>query len=296
MPNLAGVRPRWCATRPHRSSRPRRRRCATRWRRSSRCKERPYRPASAAAPPQPPPPGGRPRQRRSTAEHDLTVELTDGAVSSASSRALAALTFTRKPAITESIFEQEVRSGTPRAPHWPRRCSPDGRTSGWPPGRQPAARSAGARRDRAGDPRRRRRALSADLYGQISQTVQCPATAPVPRSARGATRPGSVLRAATASAPPCPTRCPRPACATLDCSVLDATSKRAVSRSGLPRPRGDYPSARSCLRRAPAAPGTRSPREAAVPSRLQPLTTSIAQRAAVVSTLSDRTWLVEATT
>lgn len=108
----------------------------------------------------------------------------------------------------------------------------------------------------------------------------------------------SVLLAATASAAPLPYPVLRDRRArTLDCSVLDATtaSERFPGRVSSPRPRGDY------LERTVLAcaehllrPGLRSPREAAVLSRLQPLTTSIAQRAAVVSTLSDRTWLVEA--
>ena len=104
-----------------------------------------------------------------------------------------------------------------------------------------------------------------------------------------------LLAALASAAPPALPGAPRPA-AHARPLILDATtaSERFPGRSPPAAPRGLLERTVLACTEHLLRPGLRSPREAAVLSRLQPLTTSIAQRAAVVSTLSDRTWLVEA--
>ena len=110
-------------------------------------------------------------------EHDLTVELTGRELSSSRhplTWALSAFTFTLVPAITESIFEQEVRvrdaEGTPLAAAvLTGRLTRSVGVATWAGNRLldllVRDETEQVTRDAAG------RALSADLYGQISQTV-----------------------------------------------------------------------------------------------------------------------------
>lgn len=83
----------------------------------------------------------------------------------------------------------------------------------------------------------------------------------------------------------------------LDCDVLGvlAASERHPGRVASPRPRGDYldRTVLACKQHV-LRTGLRSPREAAVLTRLHALTTAVAQRAAVLPGLGGRTWLVEA--